>query len=172
MFEDFTWENTAAACWSVAELTSALTCCCLPTLRPLQTRYFPSLGSRIGRSTKGYAQTYEDQTGTGATSTVGPKSANRNTTSDGGGEDSDEIELRIGERGLETGSVDRRPSTSAASVSRGHITAFQPTVRTDISLYENPHDKKATSPIRAAHPGDIVVQREVYMSTSTPKGGQ
>ncbi len=43
IFEDFPWENVPASLWSVGELTSALTCACLPTLRPLVRRYFPSL---------------------------------------------------------------------------------------------------------------------------------
>lgn len=30
LFEDFPWENVASSLWSVGELTSALTCACLP----------------------------------------------------------------------------------------------------------------------------------------------
>lgn len=56
LFEDFTWENVASSLWSIGELTSALTCACLPTLRPLMSRYFPAFGSQVGRSTKGYAK--------------------------------------------------------------------------------------------------------------------
>lgn len=36
---DTTWENLDQALWSVAELTSAITCACLATLRPLLTRF-------------------------------------------------------------------------------------------------------------------------------------
>jgi hypothetical protein len=43
LFEDFSWENSPSSMWSVGELTSAITCCCLPTLRPLVSRYFPNL---------------------------------------------------------------------------------------------------------------------------------
>ncbi|KAL1843517.1 hypothetical protein VTJ49DRAFT_1110 [Mycothermus thermophilus] len=44
--EDFSWWNIEPSLWSCIELTSALTCACLPTLRPLLTRVFPSLGSQ------------------------------------------------------------------------------------------------------------------------------
>jgi hypothetical protein len=54
LFEDFTWENVASSLWSIGELTSALTCACLPTLRPLMSRYFPAFGSQAGRSAQGY----------------------------------------------------------------------------------------------------------------------
>ncbi|KAM7194843.1 hypothetical protein V8F33_007041 [Rhypophila sp. PSN 637] len=157
LFDDFTWENSPSSMWSIAELTSAITCCCLPTLRPTMTRYFPNLGSRIGRSTKGYAQTYEDQTG--GTSTIGAKSANRKGNMSGGGDS----EIELGNSGGDAVSMGRA-STSAASVGREHITSFKPTVRTDISPFENPHP--GTGPM---HPGDIVVQREVYLSTSGHK---
>ncbi|KAF6809057.1 integral membrane [Colletotrichum sojae] len=36
---DTTWENLDQALWSLAELTSAITCACLATLRPLVTRF-------------------------------------------------------------------------------------------------------------------------------------
>jgi len=50
MFEDFSWENVEPSLWSVGELTSAMTCACLPTLRPFINRYFPSLRDMVGRS--------------------------------------------------------------------------------------------------------------------------
>ncbi|KAK4231149.1 hypothetical protein QBC38DRAFT_495898 [Podospora fimiseda] len=49
--EDTTWDNVASSCWSVGELCSGITCACLPTLRPLVARVFPSLQSSTGRST-------------------------------------------------------------------------------------------------------------------------
>ncbi|KAM5386938.1 hypothetical protein ACJZ2D_000231 [Fusarium nematophilum] len=47
---DITWDNVTAALWSLAELTSALVCVCLATLRPLLTSYFPALATKYGRS--------------------------------------------------------------------------------------------------------------------------
>ncbi|KAK0639941.1 hypothetical protein B0T16DRAFT_288071, partial [Cercophora newfieldiana] len=47
LFEDFPWENSASSMWSIGELTCAIICCCLPTLRPLVGRYFPSLGATV-----------------------------------------------------------------------------------------------------------------------------
>ncbi|KAK1828638.1 hypothetical protein QBC39DRAFT_223658, partial [Podospora conica] len=49
LFDDFPWENVASSLWSVGELTSAITCACLVTLRPFVARYFPGLKSVIGR---------------------------------------------------------------------------------------------------------------------------
>ncbi|KAF5003129.1 hypothetical protein FDECE_10320 [Fusarium decemcellulare] len=40
---DMTWWNVTAASWSLAELTSAITCACLPTLKPLIVRVKPLL---------------------------------------------------------------------------------------------------------------------------------
>ncbi|KAK5659601.1 hypothetical protein OQA88_805 [Cercophora sp. LCS_1] len=51
LFEDFPWENVTSSLWSVGELTSAITCACLPTLRPFVAHYFPGLKSIIGRTT-------------------------------------------------------------------------------------------------------------------------
>ncbi|GAB1319871.1 Rhodopsin domain-containing protein [Madurella fahalii] len=53
LFEDFPWENVDSSLWSIGELTSALTCACLPTLRPLVVRFFPSLGSQASQSSTG-----------------------------------------------------------------------------------------------------------------------
>ncbi|PKS12632.1 hypothetical protein jhhlp_000840 [Lomentospora prolificans] len=52
--EDITWENVESSGWSLGELTSALTCACLPTLRPLVSRFIPSLATAPQRSTMGY----------------------------------------------------------------------------------------------------------------------
>ncbi|CAI4218920.1 unnamed protein product [Parascedosporium putredinis] len=52
--EDMTWENVESSGWSLGELTSALTCACLPTLRPLVSRFIPALATAPQRSTMGY----------------------------------------------------------------------------------------------------------------------
>lgn len=41
--KDVTWWNVTAASWSLAELTSAITCACLPTFKPLVARVKPLL---------------------------------------------------------------------------------------------------------------------------------
>lgn len=48
--EDATWDNVASAGWSIGEISSGMTCACLPTLRPLLARYFPRLGGSASRS--------------------------------------------------------------------------------------------------------------------------
>ncbi|ERS95378.1 hypothetical protein HMPREF1624_08256 [Sporothrix schenckii ATCC 58251] len=49
---DLSWQNVAASCWSVGELSSAVTCLCLPTLKPLVQQVLPHLvgGSSSGKS--------------------------------------------------------------------------------------------------------------------------
>lgn len=51
--EDVTWDHVESSGWSVGELASALTCACLPTLRPLLAKFFPSLGSSYGSGASG-----------------------------------------------------------------------------------------------------------------------
>ncbi|KAI0017629.1 hypothetical protein F4780DRAFT_772205 [Xylariomycetidae sp. FL0641] len=52
---DSTYENVDASAWSITELCSGVTCACLPTLRPLVSRWVPSLSSRLHRSdSRGY----------------------------------------------------------------------------------------------------------------------
>ncbi|KAF6804695.1 hypothetical protein CMUS01_14788 [Colletotrichum musicola] len=63
--EDFTWENVETAGWSVGELSCGLTCACLPTFRPLVSRFIPALSSRITKSSKYHNKSYG---GTGSTS--------------------------------------------------------------------------------------------------------
>ncbi|TDZ16005.1 Satratoxin biosynthesis SC1 cluster protein 4 [Colletotrichum orbiculare MAFF 240422] len=50
--EDFTWENVESAGWSVGELCSGLLCACLPTFRPLVSRFIPALSSRLTKSSR------------------------------------------------------------------------------------------------------------------------
>lgn len=50
IYEDFTWTNVEASLWSVGECASAVTCACLPTLRPLLTALFPKLMARVNYS--------------------------------------------------------------------------------------------------------------------------
>ncbi|KAK7442888.1 hypothetical protein Landi51_09436 [Colletotrichum acutatum] len=50
--EDFTWQNVETAGWSIGELCCGLVCACLPTFRPLVSRFIPALSSRIAKSSK------------------------------------------------------------------------------------------------------------------------
>ena len=46
--DDVTWDNVASSCWSISEISSGITCACLPTLRPLLNKFMPLMGSRNG----------------------------------------------------------------------------------------------------------------------------
>ncbi|OHF03866.1 hypothetical protein CORC01_00728 [Colletotrichum orchidophilum] len=50
--EDFTWQNVETACWSIGELSCGLVCACLPTFRPLVSRFIPALSSNKNKSSK------------------------------------------------------------------------------------------------------------------------
>ncbi|KAH6853957.1 hypothetical protein B0I37DRAFT_410081 [Chaetomium sp. MPI-CAGE-AT-0009] len=41
--DDVTWDNVGAACWSIGEVCSGITCACLPTLRPFFASWLPAL---------------------------------------------------------------------------------------------------------------------------------
>ncbi|KAJ4314370.1 hypothetical protein N0V84_008950 [Fusarium piperis] len=57
-FKDFTWKHVESNLWSLAELTSALVCACVPTLRPFIIRYFPTIASKFTHSGGGYRGTH------------------------------------------------------------------------------------------------------------------
>ncbi|KAI1461517.1 hypothetical protein F4805DRAFT_412295 [Annulohypoxylon moriforme] len=44
---DFSYENVEGSSWSTTELCSGVTCACLPTLRPLISKWIPSLSNRL-----------------------------------------------------------------------------------------------------------------------------
>ncbi|KAI0537440.1 hypothetical protein GGR58DRAFT_349917 [Xylaria digitata] len=47
---DFTYTNIEASIWSITELASGVTCCCLATLRPLVSKLVPKLANTFQRS--------------------------------------------------------------------------------------------------------------------------
>ncbi|KAI9151643.1 Satratoxin biosynthesis SC10 cluster protein [Paramyrothecium foliicola] len=60
VYEDLTWENVAPACWSVAELTTAIICASLSTLRPFMARHFPGLISQHSARRSSYVRQDSD----------------------------------------------------------------------------------------------------------------
>ncbi|RYO99942.1 hypothetical protein DL764_006651 [Monosporascus ibericus] len=60
--EDFSWENVETSSWSVGELSSALTCVCLPTLRPLFIGIVPGMSPPHSgaRANEGYWEQTDD----------------------------------------------------------------------------------------------------------------
>ncbi|KAI1407041.1 hypothetical protein F5Y13DRAFT_142190 [Hypoxylon sp. FL1857] len=51
---DFSYENVEGSSWSITELCSGVTCACLPTLRPLVSKWVPSLSNRLHKPVRGY----------------------------------------------------------------------------------------------------------------------
>jgi hypothetical protein len=52
--KDLTWDNAEAAIWTIIEVSTGIICACLPTIKPLVSRFFPRLLStnRIRRGTQ------------------------------------------------------------------------------------------------------------------------
>lgn len=50
---DPTWDSVPASYWTVVELNCGILCACLPTLRPLLRRIFPSLSHSSGGDSGG-----------------------------------------------------------------------------------------------------------------------
>ncbi|KAI2782492.1 hypothetical protein F4815DRAFT_43507 [Daldinia loculata] len=44
---DFSYENVEGSSWSITELCSGIICACLPTLRPLVSKWIPALSNRL-----------------------------------------------------------------------------------------------------------------------------
>ncbi|KAJ0376402.1 hypothetical protein COL26b_005409 [Colletotrichum chrysophilum] len=70
--QDFTWTNVEASLWSLGEISSAVTCACLPTLRPLMTKLFPRMMARVNYSLHSDTRGTRDTRGTFPTSAYPP----------------------------------------------------------------------------------------------------
>ncbi|KIH93380.1 hypothetical protein SPBR_04202 [Sporothrix brasiliensis 5110] len=85
---DLSWQNVAASCWSVGELSSAVTCLCLPTLKPLVQQVLPHLvgGSSSGKSSGHSGHSGHAGPGSGSAGAVhGHSSRGYRKHSEGGG---------------------------------------------------------------------------------------
>lgn len=51
---DFSYENVEGSSWSTTELCSGVTCACLPTLRPLISKWVPSLSNCLHKPVRTY----------------------------------------------------------------------------------------------------------------------
>ncbi|KAI5866743.1 hypothetical protein GGS23DRAFT_285424 [Durotheca rogersii] len=60
---DFSYENVEGSCWSITELCSGVICACLPTLRPLVSRWVPALSNRLHKSARGYRRHSDSNAG-------------------------------------------------------------------------------------------------------------
>ncbi|KAI1640291.1 hypothetical protein F4809DRAFT_637690 [Biscogniauxia mediterranea] len=78
---DFTYENIGGSSWSITELCSGVTCACLPTLRPLASKWMPALSTRLHKSSRGYrrqscSHVTDVEMGGGKHTRVGSKESN------------------------------------------------------------------------------------------------
>ncbi|KAI1104099.1 hypothetical protein F4804DRAFT_206586 [Jackrogersella minutella] len=62
---DFSYENVEGSSWSITELCSGVTCACLPTLRPLVSKWIPPLSNRLHQPARNYKR-HSDSCVTGA----------------------------------------------------------------------------------------------------------
>ncbi|KAI5921680.1 hypothetical protein F4810DRAFT_712297 [Camillea tinctor] len=89
---DFTYENIGGSSWSITELCSGVTCACLPTLRPLASKWMPALSTRLHKSSRGYRR----QSGSRATDVEMGGSKHTRT----GSKDSNNLRFMAARRGF------------------------------------------------------------------------
>ncbi|CAK7226762.1 hypothetical protein SEUCBS140593_006351 [Sporothrix eucalyptigena] len=159
-YEDFSWENVASSCWSVGELSSAVTCLCLPTLKPLVQRLVPRLigstaspstGPTGGYSSKGYRKHSERSDGTPASkaSNTTGRASQRLSRSGGGLSTGSQDELYPGDiemaaslerKGSAAESVTEHsaaPSLTSPESTRSGLLGLHTTVRTKCAVDHN-----------------------------------
>jgi hypothetical protein len=61
---DPSWENIGAAIWSVVELNTAIICSCLPTLRPLLSKFISGVGLSSAKNGHSAYEYYGSNSGT------------------------------------------------------------------------------------------------------------
>ncbi|KAK0609242.1 hypothetical protein B0T14DRAFT_601099 [Immersiella caudata] len=183
LFEDFPWENVTSSLWSVGELTSAITCCCLPTLRPLVGRYFPNFIGGTGAGSRptagGYGHSgYGKATGSKGTvpsrseAEMGSKRGIPLSGNDSGselasprGKEADhDVELNDNLSPFRSGDDDARSLGSEASELA--LAPRRPGVGVRTEIIPVRPGKAASSRVRSFSGGGVQVQREVYQTTA------
>ncbi|SPO05143.1 related to integral membrane protein [Cephalotrichum gorgonifer] len=159
--EDPTWDNIESSGWSIGELTSALTCSCLPTLRPFFSKFFPALAGSSARPTAGYKSADSEK----------PERSGR-LFGRRRGDDADlfetkgGIEATLSERVSDEALV-RQPSSDEGQLLQ---VGLRSTTRTVISgaRDEQGHEWDERDYERGGEgPGAIQVQRDVYQTNTT-----
>ncbi|KAF6814210.1 integral membrane protein [Colletotrichum plurivorum] len=151
--EDFTWTNVEASLWSVGECASAVTCACLPTLRPLLTAMFPKLMARFNYSLHSHhTETRGPSRATYPTSAYPPKLV--------------DAEHAIPDSAVSSARSSRlKDDGSVANVSLyQHQTASTEDIFGLASVRED-----AITPVRVDH-CSLTNPRPIWFSTQTPRG--
>ncbi|KAK0725554.1 hypothetical protein B0H67DRAFT_659165 [Lasiosphaeris hirsuta] len=159
LFEDFPWENVDSSLWSIGELCSALTCACLPTLRPFLARHFPSLGTIVGASSSGSTS----KSGKNSKSGVGSRhtdleSAKHHGIKSSTGDDGSEVELAGTNSNKAGGPLSVNPGhCRGASEDNTSIDSYNNNSPDGLDLTPHPRGVGARTSIRRA--GPEVLQR-------------
>ena len=175
LFEDATWENVESSLWSIAELSSGITCACLPTLRPFVSRHFPVLGTLGGRSAaSGNADTGDSslkktprvlEQGRAPSTTESRNGSTRRLNQDGNYElkHYDSADLSEGIVGLGATRAAHSEEDSKSSLDRDALIGLKPTVRARVETMGHP---ELPEPSQAHIPGaeGIQVRRDVYQT--------
>jgi hypothetical protein len=142
--EDFSWENTEPSAWSIGELSSAVTCACLPTLTPLVAKYFPKQPTTGHRSNSALLKEYNSG-GTGGPNSQRSRGGfghSRNTNKDleshgtafdttTGHYSEDNLYIAPGEKDRSSGSESQLPALPIDSDSSAAVVGLQ-SVREDL----------------------------------------
>ncbi|KAM7195877.1 hypothetical protein V8F33_006526 [Rhypophila sp. PSN 637] len=186
---DVTWQHVESSGWSIGELTCAITCASLPTLRPFMAKYFPVLGFHSSSIEDSAAPSYKPPT-IGATTGRG----NRSTIKHGGASLSSVSHHGHGNREYnkmdededeeyELGAARSRSTTTARRNSGGEVSTItdeemllgmKPTTRTRIEgrAPEANHVRGNGEQSQDGGHGQIQVMRAVYQSSNLKAGGK
>jgi len=106
---DATWQNVNGQLWSLGELTSAIVCACLVTLRPLLSRVFPAIRAFAHRSSNGRRPSTDANSSDNPPGSGHSSDTHQRRGGSGGG--SDDIECVTGMRplGHTSSSESRKP---------------------------------------------------------------
>ncbi|KAK0728920.1 hypothetical protein B0T21DRAFT_292621 [Apiosordaria backusii] len=127
--EDTTWDNVASSCWSIGELCSGITCACLPTLRPLVAKVFPSMNS-----SNSYGS-YQKSSGRDGTAPSKSKRSRNETGSTRSIIYPEDVELQSDDRSDKEVRVERVEGHEQYGRSMNRLKlGLKPTVRTEIKV--------------------------------------
>ncbi|KAM7219405.1 hypothetical protein V8F06_005139 [Rhypophila decipiens] len=183
---DVTWQHVESSGWSIGELTCAITCASLPTLRPFMAKYFPVLGFHSSSiDSDSVAPSYKPPTiggttGRGNKSTVKNGGASLSSVSHHGHghghreynkmdeDEEEEYELGAARSRSTTATAARRNSGGEVSTITDEemLLGMKPTTRTRIE------GRPAEDARGNGEQGQIQVMRAVYQSSNIKAGGK
>ncbi|KAK4208627.1 hypothetical protein QBC37DRAFT_296316 [Rhypophila decipiens] len=170
---DVTWQHVESSGWSIGELTCAITCASLPTLRPFMAKYFPVLGFHSSSIQDSAAPSYKPPTIGGTTGRGNESTVHREYNKMD--EDEDE-EYELGAARSRSTIAARRNSGGEVSTITDEemLLGMKPTTKTRIEgrAAEANHVRANGEQGQDGGHGQIQVMRAVYQSSNLKAGGK